>query len=235
MQSFRPRYIARLALLAAATLGLGACQSSQGFYGEGSNDAPDVAVVKRLMTGIGAVDPDQKPIDYKPRAPLAVPQSTAALPNPEADPTDPEALPANWPRDKDAELAAIRDSRKLTGTEALREEDRGPGRSSIQEVHSGTYMGPSPDRRNRSQREIMEELRGRGDKKLSPTELRNKKLNKPDTAALFGPDGQPRRSYLIEPPIEYSTPASTAPLALPETNEGPSKEYLEEMKESSPK
>ena len=47
-----------------ALLGLAACQAA-----DGTTQAPDTALVKSIMAGVGAVDPKAKPIDYKPRGP----------------------------------------------------------------------------------------------------------------------------------------------------------------------
>lgn len=220
----------RSTLFVGVAFGLGGCLSggNDAFYGNGS-EAPDVAAVKRVLAGVGVIDAKQKPIEYKPRAPLAVPPTAAELPDPEADATETANLPANWPRDKDAELLALQQSRALTGTAALRAADRGSGRSSIQEVIAGTREGAGADVRPQSNKDRLEEIRGRSNPRLTPTQLRTLKLNKPETAALLDANGKPTRNYLIEPPVEYSTPAATAPLALPEENKDVAPDWLDEM------
>ena len=238
--SFRLRSVAsntvlRNTLLAGIALGLSGCLSGQGgFYGNGS-DAPDVAAVKRLMAGIGAIDPETKPIDYKPRAPLAVPPSTAALPDPEADVTEAANLPANWPRDKDAELLALQKSREATGTAALREADRGPGRLSPEEIHSGQSLRSAAAPSAEEQQARLEEMKDNANNRLTPTELRTLKLNKPQSTALFDANGKPVRKYLIEPPVEYSAPAESAPLALPEEKSRILPKWLDKIRRSEPR
>ncbi len=236
MPSFRPRTIARLALLTGVAAALSGCMSSgqDGFYGNGS-EAPDVAAVKRVMAGVGLVNPEAQPIDYKPRAPLAVPPSTAALPDPEASTAGAENLPANWPRNKDAELLALQRSRLATGSEALREANRGTERLTVEELQSGTRRSARQVRTEEQQKAAIQGMKDNPNNRLSPTELRSKKLIKPETASLFGPDGKPTRRYLVEPPVEYSTPADTAPLALPKEEEGPKKHWMDERKDSGPK
>ncbi|AXS39441.1 hypothetical protein D1F64_04500 [Breoghania sp. L-A4] len=205
-----------------------------GFYGNGS-EAPDVAAVKRVMTGIGLMDPQAQPIDYKPRAPLAVPPSTTTLPDPQADVANAENLPANWPRNKDAELLALQRSRQATGGEALREANRGPDRLSVEELQAGTRASSRPARTAEQQKAAIQGMKDNPNNRLTPTQLRTQKLIKPETASLLGPDGKPTRRYLVEPPIEYSTPADSAPLALPKVVEGPKKHWMDERKDSGPK
>lgn len=214
MPSFRPRSIARStlfrhALLGAAALGLSGCLSGQdGFYGNGG-DAPDVAVMKRLMAGIGAIDPKAEPIEYKPRAPLAVPPSTSDLPDPEANVAEGENLPANWPRDKDAELLALQASRDASA-------GSNSSRLTPEQMKEGLHPGISGPSQEELLRRREEQKRLDKNPRLTPTELRTLKLNRPEETALFDAEGKPVRKYLTEPPVEYSTPAPTAPLVVPE-------------------
>ena len=55
--------------------GLAACQAA-----DGTSQAPDVALVDTVMKGLGAVDPNEKQIEYKPRGPLAMPAEPTATP-----------------------------------------------------------------------------------------------------------------------------------------------------------
>ena len=63
-----------------------ACQSGSDGFSDGStnDEAPDVAMVRSLMEGLGAVDAKtDKKIEYTPRAPLAMPSKVDTLPPPE--------------------------------------------------------------------------------------------------------------------------------------------------------
>ena len=239
MPSFRPRSIApgftlsrallRPTLLAGVALGLSGCLSGQdAYYGNGS-DAPDVAAVKRLMAGAGLTDPQAKPIDYKPRAPLAVPPTGGELPDPEADATETANLPANWPRDKNAELVALQRERDGGSTASSRAVDPSNSRSSFEEIQAGRREGAGADARPQSAKAKRDEIRGFGDKRLSPTELRTLKLIKPQTAGMLDPNAQPKRNYLVEPPVEYSTPAENAPFALPVEKDEDGPDWVKEM------
>ncbi|WP_321342605.1 hypothetical protein [Breoghania sp.] len=210
MPSSRPRSIAQIAVLASMGLALAGCVSSEGMYGS-DGDAPDTALVKGIMKTLGAVDPDEKPIAYEPRAPLAMPGETADLPAPETA----SAKPQNWPRDRDAELAAIRreaDRRAADGKEPLEKADP---RLSIEEVKQGTVIGEAPassdanynkndaNWENAHTRLTLDQMKGQNTIARPKTE-----------ASLFDAEGNPQRRYLVEPPVEYSTPAKTA--AMPE-------------------
>ena len=211
MPSTRQRSIVRLAVVATVGLGLAGCMSnSDGMYGS-DGDAPDVALVKGLMKSIGAVDPNEKPIEYQPRAPLAMPSDDKDLPDPETAST----TPADWPRDKDAELAAIQranDRREAAGNINIEKTDH---RLGIAEIKKGT-LGSGNDRLKDGPGSIRED--GAWEKsrnRLTIEEMKGQKMVKPeDTAKLFDANGKPQRNYLIEPPVEYSTPAATA--ALPD-------------------
>lgn len=213
MPSTRSRPFARLAVLAVTGVALAGCLSnSDGFYGSSEGDAPDVALVKSLMGSIGAIDPKTKPIVYEPRAPLAMPGERTNLPNPEAEAN---AVPPNWPRDKDAELAGIsadadrRQNRGTRGGEPLN------SRVAIQDVQKGVPVGQA---RARGQ---TIGLSKEPDPKLSIHDMKNLKVRTPDSSAILDENGQPKRQYLIDPPVEYSTPAATAAFEAPDVERKP--------------
>ncbi|PTW62303.1 hypothetical protein C8N35_101343 [Breoghania corrubedonensis] len=210
MPSTRPRSIARLAVVAAIGLGMTGCMSnSEGMYGS-DGTAPDVALVKGLMKSIGAVDPNEKPINYQPRAPLAIPSDQKDLPSPETA----AATPANWPRDKDAELAAIQKANDRREAEANINIEKSSHRLGIEEVKKGTLAGN--DRLKDGPGSIRDDGSWENSQnRLTIEQMKGQKMVKPeDTAKLFDANGKPQRNYLIEPPVEYSTPAATA--ALPD-------------------
>ncbi|WP_321499221.1 hypothetical protein [Breoghania sp.] len=210
MPSSRPRSIAHIAVLASLGFALAGCVSSEGMYGS-DGDAPDTALVKGIMKTLGAVDPDEKPIAYEPRAPLAMPGDHADLPAPETA----SATPENWPRDRDAELADIRreaDRRAADGKERL---EKANPRLGIEEVKQGTVIGEAPassgpnydkndaNWENSHNRLTLDQMKGQNSIARPKAE-----------ASLFDAQGNPRRRYLVEPPVEYSTPAATA--AMPD-------------------
>lgn len=210
MPSTRPRSIVRLAVVAAVGLGLAGCMSnSEGMYGS-DGDAPDVALVKGLMKSIGAVDPNEKQIEYQPRAPLAMPTDEKDLPNPESA----AATPANWPRDRDAELAAIQRANDRREAEANLNIESGNHRLGIEEVKKGTLAGN--DRLPEGPGSIRSDGAWENSQnRLTIEQMKGQKMVKPaDTAKLFDENGKPQRNYLIEPPVAYSTPADSA--AMPD-------------------
>ncbi|MDJ0930222.1 hypothetical protein [Breoghania sp.] len=210
MPSIRPRSVALLVIVAALGLGLAGCVSSGAMYSS-DGDAPDVALVKGLMKSIGAVDPNEKPIEYQLRAPLAMPSDEKDLPNPETA----LATPANWPRDKDAELAEIQKVNDRREAEANINIESGNHRLGIQEGKKGTMVGSNtqlPDGPGSVRDDGSWE---HSKNRLTIDQMKGQKVVKPEaTAQLLDKDGKPTRRYLIEPPVAYSTPAKTA--ALPD-------------------
>lgn len=208
-----PRYARRgkgrhLSNLAGASLFLvlggllGACSTGSDGFSDGEiKEAPDKALVRSILGGLGAVDQSEKPIEYLPRAPLAMPANLDGdLPQPEQAQTA-----ANWPEKDETELKkiqAIYASSPLPGDRLTPEQLRG-----LPELASAS-RDPAEERKQANEAD---------GERLPVEELTKKrKLKKADTASLFGPDGQPIRRYLIEPPIAYSTPVGDAPLVAPE-------------------
>ncbi|MBA5779010.1 hypothetical protein H2509_17925 [Stappia sp. F7233] len=200
--------LANAPLVAVLAGFLGACSTGSDGYNDGTVvEAPDKALVRSILGGLGAVDPSEKPIEYAPRAPLAMPTNLHAdLPPPEKAETA-----ANWPQASDAELQKLREAyatSPLTGNRLTPEQLRGL-----------PQLASSNERDLVAERKAQDEIDG---KRLSPDELTKKRtLTKVDTSKLLDANGQPIRRYLIEPPVEYSTPAGDAPLVAPEKNEKP--------------
>lgn len=200
--------LANAPLVAVLAGFLGACSTGADGYNDGTvAEAPDTALVKSILGGLGAVDPSEKPIQYAPRAPLAMPTKLDGdLPPPESAETA-----SNWPQADDAELQRVRAayaSSPLPGHRLTPEQLRG-----------FPQLASTSARDAELEKKAQEELDG---KRLSPDELTKKRtITKADTAKLFDASGQPVRRYLIEPPVEYSTPAGNAPLVAPEKEEKP--------------
>lgn len=195
----------RLALVVAGTLALAGCQHGADGFNDGSStdEAPDVAMVRSLMEGLGAVDAkSEAKIDYKPRAPLAMPASMDALPQPED-----EKVVANWPEKNDAQLKQIqeiyRDNRDIDKK----------GRSDIYQSRGIKELASGGPDRN-IQAEIRQEAKLE-DARMKPSELNQRVGVAQEQTGIFDANGEPVRRYLIEPPTEYSKPSPDAPMAEP--------------------
>lgn len=190
-----------LVLIAAA--GLAACEAP-----DGTTQAPDTALVAGLMSGLGAVDPSAKPIEYKPRAPLAMPSNMEALPQPETRVAGSGS--EAWPKSQqNKDLAEIQQIYKGT--------DR---------MHSGV-LRPEQMRginiRNDASVDRVAESRDQelisGDK-MTPAEMRaqNASANTLSKEAAGASGGaQLKRRYLTDPPSQYSVPTDGS--SLPEIKE----------------
>lgn len=184
---------------------LGACTTGSDGFNDGEDKVlPDEALVKSLMAGLGAVDPNEKPIEYAPRAPLAMPSKTDEQ-NPLPQPEDPQTA-ADWPTDDQADLARVR---AAYATSPLGE------RLTPEQQKGLPILSGKKERDLEAERNEAAEFDG---ERLTPEELKQgfAKPKEVDTTSLFGPDGQPVRRYLIDPPVEYSTPAGDGVLIAPE-------------------
>lgn len=173
---------------------------------EGYQEGVDKAAVRSIMQGIGAVDPQAKPIDYKPRAPLAMPAKLDQLPQPEQPATE---TAANWPASEDKSLQDVR---------ALYAQ---PGRGEDGEILTPEQMRgikvTGAQRQAKTAADLREDEIMDGER-MTPAEMKKQSegpLTRVDTSELFGEDGKPVRRYLVEPPVAYSTPAANAPLNMP--------------------
>ncbi len=186
------------AFLFLAVLLAGCASSTDGFVTEGSekDDTIEQNVVKGLMQSMGAVDPHEKPLEFKPRAPLVVPPSRT-LPTPR----DASALPSsNFPRNpedvaEEQRRAAAsgeqgRDGRIMTPEELSKYAIAGAGRPERTSPDNQTGRRLTPD-----------ELRGQG------------KIQEEAVKRAANPAG---RKTLSEPPDQYRKPSPNAPVAAPE-------------------
>jgi hypothetical protein len=184
------------AILLLCGLMAGCASSSDGFVTEGTDqEAPDTNLVKGVMAGLGAIDPHEKPIEYKPRAPLVVPPKRDLRP-----PVEPGSAPsANFPRNPEdvadeARRAALgndqpgRDGRIMTPDELARYAIPGTGRVDRYDPNPGRKLSP-------------DEMKGQG------------MVNAEAVKRAANPTG---RRTLTEPPDAYSKPSPNAPVAAPE-------------------
>ncbi|MER2604534.1 MAG: hypothetical protein ABTQ29_01750 [Siculibacillus sp.] len=186
------RGAAAIAIVAALLGGCGS--SSDGFTVEGTEDEGiDRNAVKAVMQSLGAVDPSEKPVEFKPRAPLVAPPSRT-LPAPR----DANAVSPNFPRNPEdvadeQRRAALRDEKGTDGRIMTPDEMRKyaiPGAGKI------NRYDPDPGRR------------------LSPDELRGQGQTQEEAIKrAANPSG---RKTLIEPPDQYRKPSPNAPVAAPE-------------------
>ncbi len=197
----------RAGMIVVAGLALAACQAA-----DGTSQAPDTALVNSIMSGLGAVDPHAKQIEYKPRAPLAMPADASKLPPPETAVAG-TASP-DWPANQqNASLEKVRAiyaekdplQRNKLGTQLSPEQMRG--------INVITDRERDVAAENRDADIISGGL-------LTNEEQKSINANALDAASQVS-DGQNTRKklavrkYLTEPPVEYSVPAANAP--LPET------------------
>jgi len=197
------RKSARSLLLAtAAALVLAGCQHGADGFNDGrtSDEAPDVAMMRQLMEGLGAVDArTEQKIDYSPRAPLAMPTKMGDLPQPEE-----KKEIANWPEQGETDLQRIQQAYRDTS-----DLDR-QGRSTAQQSRGIKELATGG-----ANRDIQQEIRTENrleSARMKPNEL-NQRVGvvRRDTAVL-DENGAPVRRYLIDPPVAYSTPAGNAPM-----------------------
>jgi hypothetical protein len=188
----------QLALLLVAGFALAACQAA-----DGTTQAPDTALVAGLMSGLGAVDPKAKPIEYKPRAPLAMPAEMDNLPEPETQVAGSQS--EAWPKN-----ASNKDLEEVKAIYADAD-GRHPG------VLSPEQMRGINIRSNRT-RDIAAEKRS--EDLISGERMTSVEMNAQNSSAndltqkanALTRDSLPKRRYLTDPPAAYSVPSADAPM-----------------------
>lgn len=193
----------------SAILALGALAACQA--ADGTTVAPDTAMVNAIMGGLGAVDPNEKQIEYKPRAPLAMPSEPTALPEPETNVAG--AQSEAWPKNKN--------NQTLEEVKAIyaAKNPRGGGDADENPLLTPEQMRgitvPTTQTRDfnaeRRQAEIDD-----GDL-LNLNELKQQNQTAKDTkkqadASSVTAGAVPVRRYLTDPPSTYSTPSPDAPM-----------------------
>lgn len=194
--NFIPRAFCLLGLVALA-----ACEAP-----DGSTEAPDTALVSSVMRGLGAIDPKEKPIEYTPRGPLAMPAEPLNLPQPETKVAGTKS--ENWPKaQENPEYAKLKElyaqDSGAFGNRLNPEQMRG---FKVTGVTGQDFVQSEETRRQ-------EELLTGG--KLTASERKAieakiKKLKAEQTGMNQANLG--RRQYLTEPPTAYSTPSADAPM-----------------------
>jgi hypothetical protein len=173
-------------LVAAAVLAGCSANTYEPFSADTGGEAEDEGLVKGMMTSLGAIDPREKPIEYRPRAALVVPpkaelrapeDTDAALANRQF-PTNPEDRTIDRP--KAGNPSAVL---SLAEQEKFRNLPRG-----------GAAQLPS----------LSPQEAGRA---LPPDKLQNAEVMR---AAAISQREQGKKS-LLAPPTEYATPSPNAP------------------------
>jgi hypothetical protein len=186
------------ALVAALALG-GCASSTSGFEDEGPNEEPgDGNLMKGFMISMGAVDPEAKPVEYQPRAPLVVPPKRD-LPKPQ-DTT--ASLGANFPRNPEDVTAEMRRKgvKNASGEAMMTPDELARYRLNAPVATRPNYPTNDKD----------------WGRKLTPQEMAGQAEKSKQALAEVegGPNG--KRRYLTDPPDGYKTPSTKAPID-PET------------------
>lgn len=185
------------ALLFTAALLAGCSSFSDGYTEEGSDRDQTVeqGIIKSLMTSVGAIDPNDKPVDAPPRPPLVVPPSRT-LPSPK----DANALPSpNFPRNPED---VAEDQRRVAAGK-----ERGANGRIMTPEELAKYAMPGAAKSDGGRTQDM----GR---RLSPEEMRGQgQIQAEAVKRAANPTG---RQSLIEPPDQYRKPSPNAPVAAPE-------------------
>ncbi|WP_133192625.1 hypothetical protein [Labrenzia sp. 011] len=188
-----------LAILA----GLAACQAA-----DGTSQAPDVAIVNSVMKGLGAVDPNEKPIDYKPRAPLAMPSEPTKLPEPETNVAGVNS--ADWPKQREnQQLTEIQELYASSGkVGSMNSEPLSPEQMRGFKI-TGVTGQPRDVEAERRDAYISEGSKlTRAEQQEEWERLQKLKAQQ----AGLDQNGLATRKFLTEPPTDYSTPSPDAPM-----------------------
>jgi len=183
-------------VLLLAALTSGCASSSDGFVPEGADEDKTLEqnAIKGVMQGLGAIDTNERPVEYKPRAPLVVPP-TKALPSPRTAAVADPRFPRNPEDVADEQRRAARDGDKGTDGRIMSPEELARWR-----MQNGA-AGPTSASVDTSRPLKPDELRGQG------------MANEEAIKRAANPGG---RKTLIEPPDQYRKPSPNAPVAAPE-------------------
>lgn len=203
----------RLLPLAAAVLIAGAAPAA----------AQQPTPLQKFLGTIGILEiPEDDPIEYRERAPLVVPPSTALVP-----PHNPEDIAKHnpdWPRDHDSRertAAAIEfekqvDEEFYSGRALRPAELNRPGRLTRAEAARREAAARRPEAQTAGQEAA--------DRKevYSPAQLGFKGWgSKKEETVVF--TGEPERQYLTDPPPGLLTPSPNAPYGVVAKDRGPVK------------
>jgi hypothetical protein len=181
---------AGLPLLAAAALTLTLSACAQTTYGTGRTAGLQTITD---FARAGALTGEAKdPIDFAPRAPIVAPPPGAPLPPPGGDTTGSTALAANWPKDPDAQAAAVK---------AEIAEANASGRR-IRMLPAANASAPPPVDPNSPE----------NFKPATPEQIAEyRRIEAMLNGATTDADGNPVRVYLSDPPPGYMIPDPNAP------------------------
>lgn len=175
--------------------------------------------ISDALQELGLSAPNQKPIDYRERAPLVMP-SGRDLPPPREGESVAKSNP-NWPTDPDAmRIRKMEEEDNLPVTETWRYKvNHDSNIVSPEELRASRWEGaglvtePAPN--------IPDNAR------VSPEELRRIKTN-PNAAAEWA-KREPRRQRLTDPPPGYRSPSPNAPFAEEALAEQPRRTWLQRL------
>ncbi|MBO6890587.1 MAG: hypothetical protein JJ866_01490 [Roseibium sp.] len=191
--------LAKKSAILALVAGLAACQAA-----DGTSQAPDVALVDSVMKGLGAVDPNEKPIDYKPRAPLAMPAEPGKLPEPETNVAGTNS--ENWPQQREnSEYTELKEL--YAGAGRMRDEPLTP-----EQMRGFKITGATPVRDREAERRFEEISDGQRLTRAEQAEEWEKLQKIRAQQAGLTKSGLATRRFLTEPPTDYSTPSPDAPM-----------------------
>ncbi len=222
------------AILAVLVLGLGVagCNTSNNYFeddDEGVEKRQSFNLFQTAMEGAGVIPkPTQQRLAYKPRAPLAIPNSTE-LPQPTAGQQNNAQAAVNFPVDQDEQDKARR--AQLAGS-------IGPG--DYRDPEDGSYQGlvTKPNKNyvlpaealasNEDKRDITKLMQDEKTFKAQPNKgMKGFTLKKPGREVITADGKAAPRKYLIQPPEEYREPAQTA--ALPEKDDIENSEWVKKQ------
>ncbi|MCC6948097.1 MAG: hypothetical protein IT539_10065 [Bradyrhizobiaceae bacterium] len=176
--------------------------------------AQEPTPLQKFLGKIGVLDIPEDPIDYRERAPLVVPPSSALVQPRSAE--DITKINPDWPLDHDSRqrtAAAIEADRRTdeqfySGRPLLPDEvrGRGPGISRDEQARRNAIA-------RRPENISPGEERGAGRDRYSPAQLGFKGWNnKQEESVVFS--GEPERRYLTDPPPGLLTPSRDAPYGV---------------------
>lgn len=187
MREYTPPRRATLAVtlvVAAATLAGCATNTYEPFTAENADEVEDEGLVKGIMTGIGAIDPRERPIEYRPRAALVVPpkkdlrtpENTDAALAGKQFPRNPEDQRVDRPKGGDTSaFLTLADQEKFSNLPQARSQ-----RSSVSPEDAARPLSPD-------------------------------KLATPPAGDVAVSNTARRKKTLLDPPKEYATPSPNAP------------------------
>lgn len=180
--------LARPVVLSVAVALSGCASSTSGFEDESNGEPQDTNLVKGMMTSLGAIDPKERPIEYKPRSPLVVPPKRE-LPAPQD--ADAALAQRNFPRNQED---IDREMTKRGGN------DPDPSRPWTPDQLARYRMSGQPTRTG------SDDNPGR---RLTPEEMAGQFKRNQEAIAIASNNG---KKTLTEPPKDYRTPSPKAPV-----------------------